>query len=105
MTVLGFVPNYGTIALSEGADWVCSLETDSVWPEGTSVWVDFPVLGIRWDAVVDAGRGVAAFRVEEPETVVEKVPQGARFRLMMSMPGESESTEYVWFTGEVQRHD
>lgn len=104
MTVLGFVPSHGTLVLSRDADWVCTLDTDVAWPEGTEVWVEFPALDVRWDAVVTASSGLAAFRVEQDQTGPDVVPQGADFRIMMRQPG-TPSTEFLWFRGEVQRHD
>ena len=104
MTVLGFVPSQGTMVLSRDADWVCTLDTDVAWPEGTEVWVELPALDGRWDAVVTASSGLAAFRVEQDQTGPDVVPQGADFRIMMRQPGQP-STEFLWFRGEVQRHD
>ena len=104
MTVLGFVPSQGTLVLSRDADWVCTLDTDVAWPGGTEVWVEFPALDVRWDAVVTASSGLAAFRVEQDQTGPDVVPQGADFRIMMRQPG-TPSTEFLWFRGEVQRHD
>ena len=108
MTVLGFVPKHGTLILSRDADWVCVLRkkkpTVDPWPEGTEVWVEFPALDVRWDAVVTASAGLAAFRAEQDQTGPDVVPQGADFRIMMRQPG-TPSTEFLWFRGEVQRHD
>ena len=104
MTELGFRPNRGTLILSEGADWICSIDSPDVWEPGTEVWVEFPDLDIRWDATVDPLTGVAGFKTEQSETTAEKVPNGSVFRLFFKAPGEP-SAEYLWFVGKVKRID
>ena len=104
MADLGFIPNKGTIHLSEGADWVCSLDTPDVWEDGTESWVEFPDLDIRWDGFVNAAEGDVSFKIEQSETTAENIPQGSQFRLYAKFPTVP-STEYLWFRGAVKRHD
>ena len=104
MTELGFRPNRGTLILSEGADWICSIDSPDAWEPGTEVWVEFPELDIRWDATVDPLTGVAGFKTEQSETTAENVPNGSVFRLFFKTPGDP-SAEYLWFVGKVKRID
>ena len=104
MTELGFRPNRGTLILSEGADWICSIDSPDAWEPGTEVWVEFPELDIRWDATVDPLTGVAGFKAEQSETTAENVPNGSVFRLFFKTPGDP-SAEYLWFVGKVKRID
>lgn len=100
-TVLGYVPNPGSIVLSDGADWVCSLWEEGVsWEEGTEVWV---VIGdSTFDAVVTESEARASFLVQS--TDVDPIADGTKFTVYMRKP-TTPTTEYAWFIGTVKRRD
>ena len=97
---LGYVPNRGTIILSRGADWVCSLTDSAPWAADTEVWVEIEGVTEPWEAVVDEAASTASFLVQSADT--DPVPDGAKFWLYMRYPG-SPSTEYLWWYGTVLR--
>ncbi|UAK38456.1 hypothetical protein K8O93_01225 [Gordonia bronchialis] len=97
---LGYVPNRGTIILSRGADWVCSLTDSAPWDADTEVWVEVEGVEEPWQAVVNEVTSSASFVVQSADT--DPVQDGAWFRLYMRKPG-SPSTEYLWWYGTVMR--
>lgn len=97
----GHQPGKETIILSKGADWVCSLQdTGEVWPEGTECWVEIGDLD-PIEATVTPETATASFKVES--TVVDPVPNRAPFNLYLRFPTTPETTEYLWFWGQVNR--
>ena len=99
MTDLGYQPLRGKLLLSDGADWVVTLHTGVVWPDGTLVWCkvgDLP----QWDAVVTESTGTAAFKIES--TVTDPVPSGTPYTIFIKYP-TTPSTEYAWFEDTVKR--
>ena len=98
-TTLGYKPIKGTLLLSDGADWVCTLTTGDVWPEGTTVWCEVGDLP-QWDAVVDEPTGTAAFVVQSD--VTDPVESGEPFTIYLRYPS-SPTAEYAWFEGKVKR--
>lgn len=106
-TILGNVPNKAELALSIGADWICTLiEQDkrgvpTVLPEGTQVWCE--VGEQSWDAVVTASEGRATFVVQSEDC--DLIKNNAVYRIYRRFPDPSDTIEQLWFTGKVRRRD
>ncbi|MCF8610073.1 hypothetical protein L5G28_07840 [Gordonia sp. HY285] len=97
---LGYEPNKSKLLLSTGADWVCTLDIDGEWPEGTTCWVQVGDLP-QWDGAVDATEGIVAFKVEAE--VTDPVKNGTPYTIYVRYPTTPETTEYAWFEDIVKR--
>ena len=99
MTDLGYQPLRGKLLLSDGADWVVTLTTGEVWPDGTEVWCQVGDLD-PWDATVTESTGTAAFKVESE--VTDTVESGTEYTIFIKYP-TTPTTEYAWFEDTVKR--
>ncbi len=100
---LGYEPNDGQLILSEGADWVCSLqETDTTWPDGTTCRLEFPDLtGVGpFSATVTEETATASFVLQESVTTADNIPGGERFWIYLV-----KENDFLWFKGKVKRDE
>lgn len=106
---LGYVPNTGALVLSEGADFVCSLQevqddgvTPVVWPEDTTCRIEFPELdGIGpYSATVVEATGTASFVLQETVTLPEDIPDKTPFHIYLV-----KENDFLWFHGKVDRKE
>lgn len=104
---LGYVPNRGDLVLSEGADFVCSLQevdngTPVVWPDGTTCRMEFPELtGIGpFNATVSEETGTASFVLDKTVTVGEDILDKTPFHIYLV-----KENEFLWFQGKVDRQE
>lgn len=103
---LGYVPNRGALVLSEGADFVCSLqEVDNgvpvVWPEDTTCRLEFPTLDVDpIEAVVTEATGSATFILDKTATTATEVPDNSPFHIYLV-----KDEEFLWFHGKVDRKE
>ncbi|QNJ57077.1 hypothetical protein L3Y21_gp033 [Gordonia phage Rabbitrun] len=99
MADLGYRPLKGRLILTDGADWVCTLSTGDVWPEGTTVWAKVGNLP-QWDAQVVEETGTATFVVQAATT--DTVADNTPYIIYLRHPG-SPTTEFAWFQDKVSR--
>ena len=100
---LGYTPNKGNLVLSEGADWVCSLQEKGVtWPEGTTCRLEFPDLDSvgPYSATVSEETATAAFVLQETDTRAADIPAGTKFRIYLV-----KDDDFLWFYGAVKRYE
>jgi|SRR5690606_14691845 len=99
---LGYEPNVGELILSEGADWVCSLQEEgATWPVGTECRLEFPELTVGpYNAVVTESTATAAFVLQETETLETSIPQGTPFHIYLN-----KENDFLWFQGKVKRKE
>lgn len=102
---LGFTPNQEPLILSEGADFICTLqEKNTTWPASTTCRIEFPDLdGIGpYSATVTVATATAVFALDKTVTTAELIPGGSKYRLYLVKSG---TTDYLWFYGNVKRKE
>ena len=104
---LGYVPNTGALVLSEGADWVCSLQevdggTPVIWPDGTTCRLEFPELDSigPFDATVVELSGTASFVLDKTVTVGADILDKTPFHIYLV-----KENDFLWFQGKVDRKE
>jgi len=100
---LGYKPNKGNLILSEGADFVTSLQEKGVtWPEDTECRLEFPDLsGVGpFAAVVTEETATASFVLQETVTTADNIPAGSKFRIYLV-----KENDFLWFYGKVVRDE
>lgn len=91
------------IYLTEKAGFRATLSGKSAWADGTAIWIEFPTLNKRWDAVIAAGATpTAKFRVAPSDTTGNAIPNNAKWRMYFQRPGED---PIGWFLGKVTRKE
>lgn len=104
-TELGYSPNVATLVLSEGADWVCTLqEENTTWPTGTTCRIEFPELsGVGpYTATVTLATATAVFLLDKADTTADDIPSGSLFRIYLV---KGTTADYLWFHGKVKRKE
>lgn len=98
---LGHSPNKADFIFSIAADWVCNFtEKDTVWPDGTEVWLE--IGEDSWSAVVTEAAGRASFIIQSDD--LDPIEEGSVCRIYRRFP-TSPTTEQLWFVGPVKRRD
>jgi hypothetical protein len=92
---LGLMPEALRVILSDGADFLCTLQLDDDWPVGTALSLTFDSGITAWTATI--GGTDAVFSVDK--AVTDLVPDGTAAKLVYT----NGSTDQVWAVGTVVR--
>lgn len=103
ITKLGYESNTGQLLLSEGADFICTLQEEgATWPALSTCRLEFPDLsGIGpYSATVTVGTATAVFNLDKTVTTAALIPGGSHFRIYLV---KGTTADFLWFHGNVKR--
>jgi hypothetical protein len=103
---LGFTPTSASIVLSEGADFLFSvnLTGGATFPPGTTAWIAWKnTANSVWNAVVEGGSCI--WDIQSAQTTAAIVPNGTKYSLFVSYPDGVQRDDYLWYTGWARRVD
>ena len=105
-SALGFTPTSAPIVLSEGGDFLFSvnLTGGATLPPGTTariVWKNSA--NSVWNAVVEGGSVI--WQIQSSQTTAAIIPNGTKYSLFVSYPDGVQTDDYLWYTGWARRVD